>query len=702
MKKLKDFFQNLQFVRKIQIGFFLLGMVSAIIAVNDYLQMTSLKADSRKIFSEFVYPEHEIARIYSEFQKIQFDLLKLSNKNSANDFSIIYSEYQRTRADVDKSLKAIEPALKNLGFESNFKEILSTWNNYKSVVADAIVSAVSTKNYDYASIITISVGKDAGDKLIANFDKITSAMKTKSKEIESAIISDVNAAKTRIIIGMFIGSIIFLIAVFVLSPAISKPITRMLEVIKEFARGNYEVHLQIDSHDEFGELADALRNLREKQKEKIFAAKEIAKGNFVHVEPASEKDELAFAFNKEVEVFEELVAETKNIIEANKEGNLDVRVNSEKFEGGWRQFVEGINGIVDAIVVPLNEAGRVLRELAQGNLNVKVEGQFKGSYKKMMDDIDAVINSLRKTVNQLMKSTKALRTAVSEITSSSEELAAGAEHQSQQVSEIAGATEEMAKTILDNTQHTNTIAKSAEEAGKKARDGGEIFNETFEGIHRIDEIVEKAADAIRTLGNSSKEIGEIVKVINDIAEQTNLLALNAAIEAARAGEQGRGFAVVADEVRKLAEKTTRATKEIETMIKNIQEDTKGAVESIEEGSDEVKKDMELAKKADESIKDIIENVTKVSEVINYLASASEEQSSTSEQISKSIENINSVAQQTAEGSRRISQAAGELYDLTENFLEQVVNYFKIDTLDEHLTDTVNGSNYYVGTNGKLH
>ena len=701
MKKLKDFFQNLQFVRKIQIGFFLLGVVSAIIAVNDYLQMTSFKTDSQKIFSEFVYPEHEIARIYSEFQKIQFDLLKLSNRNSANDFSKIYDEYQKARADVDKSLKAIEPALNKLGFENNYKEILSTWNNYKSLVADAIVSAVSTKNYDYASIITISVGKDAGDKLITNFDKITSAMKTKSKEIESEIISNVNSAQTRIIIGMFIGLIIFLIAVFVLSPAISKPITRMLEVIKEFARGNYEVHLQIDSHDEFGELADALRNLREKQKEKIFAAKEIAKGNFVHVEPASEKDELAFAFNKEVEVFEELVAETKNIIEANKEGNLELRVNTEKFEGGWKQFVEGINGIVDAIVVPLNEAGRVLRELAQGNLNVKVEGQFKGSYKKMMDDIDAVVTSLRKTVHQLMKSTEALTVAVAEITSSSEELAAGAEHQSQQVSEIAGATEEMAKTILDNTQHTNTIAKSAEEAGKKARDGGEIFNETFEGIHRIDEIVEKAADAIRTLGNSSKEIGEIVKVINDIAEQTNLLALNAAIEAARAGEQGRGFAVVADEVRKLAEKTTRATKEIETMIKNIQVDTKGAVESIEEGSEEVKKDMELARKADESIKEIIENVTKVSEVINYLASASEEQSSTSEQISKSIENINSVAQQTAEGSRRISHAAEELYGLTEN-LAQVVNYFKIDNVDETLTDRKNGSNYYVGTNGKLH
>jgi methyl-accepting chemotaxis protein len=214
-------------------------------------------------------------------------------------------------------------------------------------------------------------------------------------------------------------------------------------------------------------------------------------------------------------------------------------------------------------------------------------------------------------------------------------------------------------------------------------------------MERIAEVVVQAAKTVQKLGAGSDKIGEIVQVIDEIADQTNLLALNAAIEAARAGEHGRGFAVVADEVRKLAERTTKATKEIAAMIKQIQLDTSGAVESINKGTEEVEKGKELAGKAGKSLEEIIAASNKVMDDIVLVASASEEQSSTAEEISKSIEGINSVTQQSAAGIQQIARAAEDLNNLTEN-LQNLVAGFKLSK-----NQTAGHLSYSVRQNGKL-
>jgi methyl-accepting chemotaxis protein len=358
------------------------------------------------------------------------------------------------------------------------------------------------------------------------------------------------------------------------------------------------------------------------------------------------------------------------------DGKLEERADSNKHLGKYKDIVTGINSTLDAIANPVKEGVRALSKLAEGDLTVQITSDYKGDLQMIKNGINTVAASLNKALSEVSESVSATASASNQISSSTEEMAAGSQEQTQQTAEVASGVEEMTKTILENTKNASFAADAAKDAGDKARDGGKVVDETIDGMNRISEVVKKSAETVQKLGKSSDQIGEIVQVIDDIADQTNLLALNAAIEAARAGEQGRGFAVVADEVRKLAERTTKATKEIATMIRQIQKDTIEAVQSMEEGTSEVERGKALANKAGDSLKEIVEGAQKVLDIVAQVAAASEEQSTTAEQISRNIEAISTVAQESASGTQQIAHAAEDLNKLTLN-LEGLISRFTL-------------------------
>jgi methyl-accepting chemotaxis protein len=196
-------------------------------------------------------------------------------------------------------------------------------------------------------------------------------------------------------------------------------------------------------------------------------------------------------------------------------------------------------------------------------------------------------------------------------------------------------------------------------------------------MKRIAQATGKSSEIAQALERSSKQIGEIVKLINDIADQTSLLALNAATEAARAGEQGKGFGIVAEEVRRLSDRTMKATKEIEVMIKNIQRETGQAVTSMDEGTLEVKEGMKLAEQAGHSLREIVHISQKVTDMITQIAVSSAQQSTTSEQISQNVEIIYSVTSKMANSTREVASASEGLKHLTDQ-LQGTVNQFILD------------------------
>ncbi len=255
-------------------------------------------------------------------------------------------------------------------------------------------------------------------------------------------------------------------------------------------------------------------------------------------------------------------------------------------------------------------------------------------------------------------------------------MATGAEEVSAQAATVATAGEEMSATSGDIANNCQLAAEGSQQASSAAVSGSKVVDETISVMNSITERVTNSAKAVESLGARSDQIGAIVGTIEDIADQTNLLALNAAIEAARAGEQGRGFAVVADEVRALAERTTRATREISEMIKAIQQETRDAVVAMEEGVREVARGSGKAAESGQALESILQQINDVTAQIHQVATAAEEQTATTSEISNNMHQITAVVAQTASGAQDSAAAASTLASLSDE-LRGIVRQFKL-------------------------
>ncbi|HXZ11184.1 MAG TPA: methyl-accepting chemotaxis protein [Candidatus Sulfotelmatobacter sp.] len=292
--------------------------------------------------------------------------------------------------------------------------------------------------------------------------------------------------------------------------------------------------------------------------------------------------------------------------------------------------------------------------------------------------INKMQSSLKSIIQSIITSTEHLASASEEISASATQQSVGMETQKDQAHQVATAMQEMSSTVVQISDNSTKAADAARKASETAREGGKIVEETLSKMREIASSVGETAKKVNELGSRSDQIGQIIGVIDDIADQTNLLALNAAIEAARAGEQGRGFAVVADEVRKLAERTSKATKEIAQMIQAIQEETKSAVTAMEGGTKQVESGVEMTTQAGSSLHEIIQSAEQVGEMVTHIATAATEQSSATEEVNANIEQIAKITAETSEGARQSAKACHDLSNLALD-LQKIVEHFKIGT-----------------------
>lgn len=331
-----------------------------------------------------------------------------------------------------------------------------------------------------------------------------------------------------------------------------------------------------------------------------------------------------------------------------------------------RSFTKALTDAITVIVAICNDWDLTRRLTVKGKDEV---GRLCETFNQFMD-------KLEDAMTRVASSTASLAASAEELSANTGQLVKGGQEQAQQAIQASAAVEEMSATVTEMAKNAQGVASKAQDANLAARQGNEVVTASVTGMMHLAETIRDSAGRIQMLGQRSEQIGEIVRVIEEIADQTNLLALNAAIEAARAGEQGRGFAVVADEVRKLAERTTKATKEIADTIRTIQGDTTVAVEAMQAATREAEEGTGLAQRAGACLSEIVGAVETVTTMVQQIAAAVEEQSTATHQITSSIEVTAEVSKRNEGGIGQIGAASTDLARLA-NELQAVVSGFKL-------------------------
>ncbi|MBL6749033.1 MAG: MCP four helix bundle domain-containing protein [Nevskia sp.] len=363
----------------------------------------------------------------------------------------------------------------------------------------------------------------------------------------------------------------------------------------------------------------------------------------------NEKAVLSQTMDKAQANLKAMRAEFVALLDAGKKGDLARRGDAARFSHGFREMVDGVNQLLDAIVAPVNDVSRVLAALAHGDLTQKVDAEYHGSFGKLKNDANATVTGLQQLVGQIRTVCESINAASKEIATGNGDLSARTEQQAASLEETASSMEELTGTVKQNAENARQANQLAIGASDIARKGGQAAGEmvqTMEAIHQ-----------------SSKKIVDIIGVIDGIAFQTNILALNAAVEAARAGEQGRGFAVVAAEVRSLAQRSAAAAKEIKTLIND-------SVEKVGAGT-------LLVQGAGQTMEEVVTSVKRVTDIMGEITAASQEQSSGIEQVNQAITQMDETTQQNAALVEEVSASARALEEQAAG-LVATVRQFRVD------------------------
>jgi methyl-accepting chemotaxis protein len=501
---------------------------------------------------------------------------------------------------------------------SEIDAIQSAVTAWKTAAAEPEIQARREMNNfpmemnDVIALIDAGTGKQFMDairsELTTFYDSETALNSQRADDVAAAA-----SSAQAIGIGIAVASIAIMAAIGIfLSRNIASGVNAVAKALQQIATGDLNAKVEVTSKDEIGQMSQYYGEMQGYLTEKARVADAIADGNLtVDVKPTSEKDVLGNSFSQMVENLRGLVGQVRGTVE-------NLTAASGELSTAAEQAGQATEGIASSS-----------QQVAQG-AGTQSEGAAETS------------------------------NAMKELTSAIDQVARGTQEQSGSIEQTGSIINQVSQAINGVAGNAQSAAAGSTQAREAAREGGDMVRSTIDGMGKIRGAVDEAARQITGLGSQSEEIGKIVVVIDDIAAQTNLLALNAAIEAARAGEQGRGFAVVADEVRGLAERVTDATKEIAGLVDNIQKGVNESIRAVEGGSTEVEAGVKLAEDAGEALGRIMTSVESVAEQIEEISASTEEVSASSEEMVNTIGNVSAVGEQNTAATQQMAANSSEV------------------------------------------
>ncbi|NTW58625.1 MAG: HAMP domain-containing protein [Nitrospirae bacterium] len=446
-----------------------------------------------------------------------------------------------------------------------------------------------------------------------------------------------------------------------------KEVAVQIDTYKKHLDGNIEETLHdtaLKAYNAYRDAIDKLIEARKKSADIVVLDRSLSTGADMRLRLALE--EMDEEVEKNYEVKKQALGKR-----AERLSLIQMMVTVAAVIAGIALFTVIIRSILKAVSAVQEAADRA----AKGDLTTNVAAGNGDEIGAMAESYNKMSANLRRIVGEINTATNALASSSEELSATSDDMNKGAQQLSSQTEQVVTSMTEVSQTIMDMAKNASSAADASKNASETAAKGKKIVDSTADDMTRIAKTVQEAAGTIEELGRNSAQIGEIVVTINGIADQTNLLALNAAIEAARAGEQGRGFAVVADEVRKLAERSSQATKDIAQRISAIQAAAGESVDAMKRGSDEVDRGVALAREASASLDTIVTASANAMDMVQRIAAATEQQSAATEEVTQNMESISGITKQSSASTEQIKGSAAELARLASS-LKEMTAFFK--------------------------